>query len=207
MVWNPVLDNNKAFFAALNEAFRRTFVLIADREMTTAMRDSRFEDRSAEEKDHICREREKFLLLAKVYKQNPLGPRPGASRPHGDNDDNDNDDGDIGSSGPAGPKTWSLQTLTVREKQTMDRFPTPTRRGQGPRDDTSMAFDCVGEGQVQADVEIIDASGDEDCEDVAGKTEYLVNPDDIPDTDCDFGLVKFNPIFQTPKVSVGVAVT
>lgn len=62
---HPVLHQNETLFATLNQAFRKTLVLAADQELTTAMRESRHEDCTPEETDYICREREKYKLLAK----------------------------------------------------------------------------------------------------------------------------------------------
>ena len=132
VVNNPLLHNNKAFFAKLTKEFRRTVVLAADEEMTVALRESRHESFSPDEKDHIRREQEKFSLLAKAYKRKP-GQRGGGVPCRGggndDDDDDDDDDGDNGSGGRGGggQKLWSFTTLGGQEKKTLERYPPPTR--------------------------------------------------------------------------------
>lgn len=128
VVGNAFLHGNKAFFLKLDKCFRRTLILAAEEEMSLALRESKLESYPREEKDHLLREFEKFTLLARPYKRGPRDSRSGASRPHDSNDDNDDNDED-GGPGRPGHKIWSLTTLSSREKQTVDRYPAPTRNG------------------------------------------------------------------------------
>lgn len=64
VVANPFLQGNKPFSARLEKEFRRVLVLAVDDEMSSAIRESRLETYSAEDKDHILREHEKLKLLA-----------------------------------------------------------------------------------------------------------------------------------------------
>ena len=61
---------------------------------TRSSRERRHEASTAEEKDHILRERDKFRLLAEAYKHR--GDRgEGGARRHDDNDDDDDENRDI----------------------------------------------------------------------------------------------------------------
>lgn len=73
----------------------------------------------------------------------------------------------------------------------MDCYTTQTRRGQGLQDD-------------DVDMESASESDDEGCDDICGKTGYIVVADDISDTECDSRLVDFGPIVQAPRFSAGV---
>ena len=140
-------------------------MLAADEEMTTAIRESRHESCTAEEEDHIHQEREKFSLLAKPFKQKPAQRGVGNPCHSGNNHDDDEDDRGSRPGGPR-PHTYNLAALTTRKKETLARFPFPTRNGQGPRgEDAEME-----EGGEDSDVEIVDESLREEVEETGGET-------------------------------------
>lgn len=59
-------------------------------------------------------------------------------------------------------------------------------------------------GNVDGDAEMMNESDGQSLHDMAGKTGHLVVADDTSDTECDFGLVDYNPMLQGPIFSVAV---
>ena len=196
IVGNPILHNNKGFFAKLQSAFRRTLVLAADEEITTAFRESRHEEYPAEEQDHMRREQNKYRLLAKAYRRGASARGSGPSRLHDDDDDGGGGDG---GSGP-GPRTWAFATLTRREKDTMSQYPGPTRNGQGPQDE-----DVEMQSGSDSDAEMVEESGDEEVWGTGGKTGDHHVLDDVSDSECDLHALDYSPMMvKVAKTSAGV---